>query len=402
MENKTRTFSFPLVPVLIGIVIVIIAIVCIYSGGKSGNVKHKKYSSVEEAIGIVETGINKYAENMLDVKTIGRLKKESFIQKVTIGDKFVYALKKIDQIDLALNLGYGEKPNKVSDITDLKDVFLIDSAFNIAYIDKEGKIYGTVEYLSDAPTLDESMYMFNQETGAITGLKEDVGYYFVENKGYFTKTTSLVIPAQINGVNVKSVSLNAKINKEGNAVVDDKFSGYQNLEKVIMSEGIETIDEDAFLKCIALEEVSIPESVKNIKRNAFYGCSSFENIKLPTQIEKVGKSAFEYTNLFNKVEKGDIYLGNVYYKYKGSLQENSITIKEGTRVIADGAFENQAIVETIILPDGLEYIGEYSFSGCLNISKLNIPNSLKVIYSSAINGCSQLGNLMVNQNTQIR
>lgn len=401
MGRKTKTFSFPLIPALVGLIITVVAVVCILSFGKLDK-KEVKNLSVEETIQTVETGINKYAENMLDVKTIGRLKKDGLIQKVTIEDKYVYALKKLEQVSLVVKFGKGEVPNKVNEVTDLKDVFLIDSAFDVSYVDKDGKLYGTIEYVTDNPILDEKMYMFNQETGAITGLKEDIGYYFVENKGYFTKSVSLIIPAQINGIPVKSVSLNTKIDKEGNAVKDEKFIGYRNLEKVVINEGIEIIDEDAFIKCVALEEVTIPETVKTIKRNAFYGCSSYANIKLPSQIEKVGKSAFEYTSVFNKVEKGDVYIGDVYYKYKGNLLEKSMTIKDGTRVIADGALENQSLVETIKLPESLEYIGEYSFSGCLNVSDLNIPDNLKVIYSSSINGCSGLGNLMVNPNTQIR
>jgi len=48
--------------------------------------------------------------------------------------------------------------------------------------------------------------------------------------------------------------------------------------------------------------------------------------------------AFDGTAWYNNQPNGLVYAGLVAYKYKGSIQETSIELKDGTKGIANSAF----------------------------------------------------------------
>ena len=49
----------------------------------------------------------------------------------------------------------------------------------------------------------------------------------------------------------------------------------------ILPEGIEMIENEAFLECKELKRVVIPQSVRRIGESAFYGCENLEVVELP-------------------------------------------------------------------------------------------------------------------------
>ena len=64
----------------------------------------------------------------------------------------------------------------------------------------------------------------------------------------------------------------------------------ENIEKVIISEGITKIGGFAF--CHGLKSITIPSSVKEIGSNAFRDCIELENIVLPEGLSTLGYRAF--------------------------------------------------------------------------------------------------------------
>ena len=66
----------------------------------------------------------------------------------------------------------------------------------------------------------------------------------------------------------------------------------ENIETVIINEGITSIGRSVFFECESLERVTIPNSVKSIGPRAFYGCSSLTGITIPNGVTSIGRSAF--------------------------------------------------------------------------------------------------------------
>lgn len=58
--------------------------------------------------------------------------------------------------------------------------------------------------------------------------------------------------------------------------------------------------------------------------------------------------------------------------------------------IADGAFANNTVVETVNIPVGITSIGREAFMGCTKLNTVNLPNGLTELGYSAFSGCSAL------------
>lgn len=99
--------------------------------------------------------------------------------------------------------------------------------------------------------------------------------------------SELIIPAQIDGVDVEKISLHA-------------FSYKWQLETVIISQGIEVIGEYAFSECTNLKTVVIPESVRVIEDDAFYYCDKIEEIYI-VGAEIIEMNAFCFCKALEKV-----------------------------------------------------------------------------------------------------
>lgn len=66
------------------------------------------------------------------------------------------------------------------------------------------------------------------------------------------------------------------------------------LEKVIINEGVTTINTSAFDRCYTLNSIILPESVTSIGKTAFYGCYGLATLFVPKNVESIGREAFAY------------------------------------------------------------------------------------------------------------
>ena len=189
------------------------------------------------------------------------------------------------------------------------------------------------------------------------------------------------------------------------------FEECKSLKKIILHEGIEKISIGAFLNCQGLEEVEMKEGIKSIRAEAFSGCENIKSIKIPDSVEEIESKAFyscenleeikmsegiRYveTEVFNETKcyienlsdkNNDIYIGKVLIKCnRGS---SDIKVKEGTRVIANGACAGMENLVSAELPESLICIGSEAFAECHELKNVNIPSKLEKIRSKAFYAC---------------
>ena len=102
---------------------------------------------------------------------------------------------------------------------------------------------------------------------------------------YKGNETTVIIPNYINGKSVKEIKskYHTSSGQQLKSIWDDSICSNNKMtywysqttiKKIVISEGIETIGNFAFMCSSALEEVTIPNSVKNIETSAFSGPSS--------------------------------------------------------------------------------------------------------------------------------
>ena len=190
------------------------------------------------------------------------------------------------------------------------------------------------------------------------------------------------------------------VNEGVTSIGDRAFEYCTNLSFIAIPQSVISIGRSAFYCCYNLISVTIPESVTSIEYMAFYGCSNLTSITIPenSQLINIGGSVFDGTAWYDNQSNGLTYIGKVLYQYKGTMIWNeSLTIKEGTKAIADRAFYNCSKLIHISIPQSVTSIGDETFSGCTSLDYLYLPQNLMSIGSSAFAGCTSLTSITIPQ-----
>lgn len=194
-------------------------------------------------------------------------------------------------------------------------------------------------------------------------------------------TGEVVVPAEVNGLKVTSI---------GNGDDGRAFYNCKQLEKVIVSEGITSIEFRAFDSCENLTTVQLPSSLEKIGENAFYDCKSLVNINLPDNLKEIFSRAFygceslEEINLPAGLEK----LEKVAFQDCKKLK--SIVIPDGITEIGYWTFWGCTSLEKVVLPDNLQKIGDHAFDHCESLVSIDLPGSIRTIEGNTFMYCTSL------------
>lgn len=73
------------------------------------------------------------------------------------------------------------------------------------------------------------------------------------------------------------------------------------IEKIVLEDGISNVSASAFAGCVNLKQVELPGSVTVIGAGAFSGCSSLTEIRIPGGVTEIGSSAFSGCSALTKI-----------------------------------------------------------------------------------------------------
>lgn len=205
------------------------------------------------------------------------------------------------------------------------------------------------------------------------GTKSIVYEYLGESTGYLPSgcdesVTHLIIPSEHEGRKVLEID-------------DWGFRGYENLESVIIPEGIRVINHEAFAGCTNLREVTIPSSVRFIVQDAFEDCEKLEKVYI-CDLEawlKIDFDGYEANPLY--------YAHNLYLNGK---QLTDIEIPKLATKIDMYAFCGMSSLKSVTIPFGVTSIDNHAFSGASSLESLIIPCSVTEIGAGAFSGCDKL------------
>ena len=176
---------------------------------------------------------------------------------------------------------------------------------------------------------------------------------------------------------IKKIIFNGNITYLG----DGSFSGFTNVESIILPDTLEVIGWDALSKCSALKELKIPNSVKRIEDYAFENCTALTNIVFSDSITTIGSSAFSNCTSLDKITLPSelTSLGNGVFENCNA----EIIFPASLKCIPE--LGNNA-VKKVKIPEGVEIIGEDAFWGCSNLFEITLPSTITSIESGAFSG----------------
>ena len=176
------------------------------------------------------------------------------------------------------------------------------------------------------------------------------------------------------------------------------FKGCSGLTYFYFPENLQALDRWSLADCTGLESIVIPDGITEIGEAVFKGCTSLADIIVPSGVRKIGAIAFEDTPWFESMPNGLVYIGDVAYKYKGTIPSNTeIVLKEGTVSISGECFwEWQCTgLTSITIPNTVTSIGFGAFYNCGRLTSITIPNSVIELENIAFYGCHGLTSVVI-------
>ena len=158
-----------------------------------------------------------------------------------------------------------------------------------------------------------------------------------------------------------------------------------------------------------ITHITVPATVKmfgttytvvGIAEKAFRNRSRLRTITLPNTIEYVEFWAFLNTGVYENNSywsNGILYINNCLIDVRDFVS-GKVTIRNGTKAIAEDAFSGCSSLTSVIIPSSVTSIGKQAFYGCSSLTSVTIPASVTSIGDGAFSSCSSLESVTINSN----
>ncbi|EJK44794.1 hypothetical protein THAOC_36638 [Thalassiosira oceanica] len=155
------------------------------------------------------------------------------------------------------------------------------------------------------------------------------------------------------------------------------FRGCDKLIELQLNEGLQIIENVAFMSCTALRSVIIPSTVTDVGKYAFAECSSLIELQLNEGLRFIWGSSFN-----------------------GCTTLQSVTLPSSVTMLGEMAFCGCFNLVDIQLNEGLKLLGQEAFLICKSLRSVTVPSTVTVLGNSAFCGCSSLVEVQLNEGLQ--
>lgn len=174
---------------------------------------------------------------------------------------------------------------------------------------------------------------------------------------------------------------------EGIKTIGRKCFAETNIEEIILPEGIEVIDAEAFAYCKKLRKINFPETLNIIEYGAFRACFSLETVTLPKKMKDLNNYAFYNASIKHLTLPEKVSLGAGVKVFAGTNIETIDIPKDFT--LGKEMFEKCWELHSINLLGSHITIPERCFCNCINLTEIDITKTA-LIKDEAFRGCQNL------------
>jgi len=181
---------------------------------------------------------------------------------------------------------------------------------------------------------------------------------------------------------------------------ENSFSFCSALKDVKLSKHLVIIGSGAFSSCLSLKNIELPDYLKILSDNVFYNCKNLTDITIPASVKSIGDQIFSGCS---SLESINVDSGNKKYHSAGNCLietksgtllygcKNSIIPSDGSiKSIYDYAFAGLDSISYMEMPDSITSVGSYAFAGCTGLKDIKLSSNLKNISSNMFDGCIML------------
>ncbi len=194
---------------------------------------------------------------------------------------------------------------------------------------------------------------------------------------------------------------NDEISDEDPYLIKQHYIGDDTITKVVIPEGVTTINSYAFANLTALEEVVVPSTLTKIGLGAFYNCTSLKKIT-STKPDNANNIKFINQKAFYNCALSEINLDSVVaignYTFE-NCKLNYIELPETSQSLGIGAFYNNDNLTSVQFNASKIKIGSYAFAECDKLESIDI-NSV-VLSSYAFYNSKALKNVTLGKDVAI-
>lgn len=208
---------------------------------------------------------------------------------------------------------------------------------------------------------EQDLFQYNVKedgTAEITGINEE-------------GIRTLEIPAELDGHPVTSIGRRT-------------FEDYGSLRKIVIPEGVISLETYTFEGCGNLSSVRIPDSLVSMDRPFGTFRRNPKNIEISPDHPVF---AVENKALINRQDRSLMHI--LEHEDPGTY-----TVVPGIREIGEGAFFLSSF-SSVLLPDSVSYIWDHAFSGCDNLTEIILPEGVTFLGTQAFYGCTNLTSVTI-------
>lgn len=185
------------------------------------------------------------------------------------------------------------------------------------------------------------------------------------------------------------------IDDEDPYYIKQQYIGENTITKIIIPEGVTTINKYAFANLTALEEVVLPKSLTRIGVGAFENCTSLKKINLEN-VKFINEKAFYNCPLEELNFASTVSIGNYAF---ANCNLQSIELPSCAQSLSEGAFANNTLLTNVVFKARKMKLGVKAFINCTKLTSINVNAS--VIPAYAFYGCEELNDVTLGSDVSV-
>ena len=271
--------------------------------------------------------------------------------------------------------------------------------------------YGRIAYYAKCIVDKNGNKTYKDENSGFEYIDTVDGFRFVKENNQYTliaylgNEDTVILPLDINGNEYKVrniIGVKKIIIPEGvTSIEDNAFYNCDNITSVTLPNSVTSIGNNAFRNCDRLKNIEMSNNITSIGQGAFSGCSSLVSINIPEGVKSISYSTFEDCWSLVSITISERVTSIGRCAFLNCISLTNITMPSNVTSIGEQAFGGCSSLKSIIIPKGVTSIEDFTFSSCNSLTNIEIPSTVKSIGSSAFSNCYSLANIEIPEEVVI-